>query len=158
MVTGLDNYIDKNIHAICGKYGDAPHTNNCAHFVGHALGYRLPGAALCSNCAGTTYIYAERNAGFCIRVDQVFNSLRNRSAWPENFPATQCICVATTKENITDKRDYKIGDNPTKHIGILDRGLIYNYSNTHKKVVKIPVAAFKIHYGPQTVLLKADLP
>src|SRR5580658_9155905 len=59
IVAGLENYVGKNIHAICGKYGDAPHTNNCAHFIGHVLGYRLPGAALCSNCAGTKYTYAE---------------------------------------------------------------------------------------------------
>jgi hypothetical protein len=158
MVAGLETYVGKNIHAICGKYGDAPGTNNCAHFIGHVLGYRLPGAALCSNCEGTKYTYAERHAGFCIRVDQIYNSLRNRSMWPAVLPNTQCMVVAMLASNIKDKKSYTIGDQPDKHIGIFDHGLVYNYSNSQKHAVRVPIAKFKHHYGVHTILLKADLP
>ena len=130
MVLALANFVGKLIKDICGKYDNGSTGNNCAHFVGHALAYRLPGAALCSNCAGTLYTYAERTKGFCIRVDQIYNSLSNRGGWPQVSPTSQCIVVATIHSNLTDKDNHKIGDNPRKHIGIFYNGNVCNYSNT----------------------------
>jgi len=158
MSTTLDTFVGKPIKDICGKYDNASEKNNCAHFVGHALEFRLSGAALCSNVAGSLYGYADRARGFCIRVDQIYNSLSNRGLWPAVQPISPCIAVATIQSNLTDSGSCLIGDNPRKHIGVFTAGLIYNYSNTQKKVIKSSIAHFKHLYGQHTILLKADLP
>lgn len=158
MIAGLEQYVGQSISQICSFYGTAPHINNCAHFVSHALSYRIQGAALCSNVAGTTCDYKHRHEGFCIRVDQVFNSLSNRGNWPEKPPTGQKIAVAMLKSNFVDDANFLIGDQPKKHIGIFHQGLIYNFSNSNHIVKKSPVDHFKTLYGVGTILLIADLP
>ena len=154
MLVDMNGFVGKSIKDICGKYDNESNENNCAHFVGHMLSYRLPHAALCSNCEGTQYSYADRLQGFCIRVDQIYNSLTNRCSWPDDVPTSPCIVVATLDYNITDIELYTIGTNPRKHIGIFVGQNVY----THKQVAMTPLSQFKLHFGAETTLLKADLP
>jgi hypothetical protein len=156
----LEPYLGKSVVDFCGKYGSVGDSeNHCAHFVSHVLQLRIPGAALCSNVGGSSYTYAERRAGFCVRVNQVFNSCSNRARWDDNnLPTDVCFIVATLEENIQSENPLTIGAMSRKHIGFYSGGHVYNYGNTQDKVRKTPLADFKRHYGANTILLKCDLP
>ena len=157
--TNLDDYLGKTIEEVCGKYGTVnDDVNHCAHFVSHVLALRLPGAALCSNVGGSTYTYEERNDGYCVRVNQVFNSCNNRRKWSDDTAGTKCFIVATIPANIESQDPLTIGQMSRKHIGIYSTGFVYHYSNTQDKVVKVTTKEFSSHYGKDTVLLGADLP
>jgi hypothetical protein len=156
----LETYLGQSVKDFCGKYGDVGDSeNHCAHFVSHVLQLRIPGAALCSNVAGSGYSYEERRKGFCIRVDQVFNSCKNRAYWNDKaLPSQVCFMVATIESNVGSKDPLTIGAMSKKHIGFYRAGWVYNYGNKNDKVRKASVADFKLHYGGKTILLKADLP
>jgi hypothetical protein len=158
--TNLDVYLGQSVTDFCGKYGRVGDSeNHCAHFVSHVLGLRIPGAALCSNVGGSLYAYEERRNGFCLRVNQVFNSCTNRARWDDgDLPASVCFVVATLEANIESENPLTIGTMSRKHIGFYVGGQVYNYGNTHDKVRKTPLADFKRHYGGNTILLKCDLP
>src|SRR5258707_1202361 len=88
----LDKLLGQTVETYCGKYGSVgDDINHCAHFVSHVLGLRLPNAALCSNVGGTRYPFEERAKGFCIRVNQVFNSCKNRAFWDGEAESGVCI-------------------------------------------------------------------
>lgn len=159
-IENLDALKGKHIDEICGKYhkDKDKKINHCAHFVSHVMELRITGAALCSNVEGTEYSYEERRNGFCIRVDQVFNSCANRSEFADDVLVKKRIIVATIPANYTDKANVKIGDNERKHIGFLIGANVYHYSNSKKQVVCVPVSEFKRHYGAGTILFVADLP
>ena len=155
----LTPYVGQRIDEICGRYGRVGDSfNHCAHFVSHALQLRLPGAALCSNVEGTTYPYAERRNGFCIRVNQVYNSLANREAWPAGDVSGNYIIVATIPANIVERDPPAVGTMSRKHIGFYVSGDVIHYSNTRDRVVMQRLDDFRNHYGATTVLLKADMP
>jgi hypothetical protein len=156
----LEGYLGQSVVDFCGKYGSIGDSeNHCAHFVSHVLGLRIPGAALCSNVAGSAYAYEDRRKGFCIRVNQVFNSCSNRVRWSDAAaPATVCFIVATLEANIESESPLTIGSMRKKHIGFYSDGWVYNYGNTADKVRKTSLGDFKRHYGAHTILLKADLP
>ena len=156
----LETYLEQSVKDFCGKYGDVDDSeNHCAHFVSHVLQLRIPGAALCSNVAGSGYSYEERRQGFCIRVNQVFNSCKNRAYWNDkSLPSQVCFIVATIEANVESKDPLTIGTMKQKHIGFYSGGWVYNYGNKNDKVRKTSLANFKLHYGEKTILLKADLP
>ncbi len=158
----LEPYIGKSVVDFCGKYGSVGDSeNHCAHFVSHVLQLRIPGAALCSNVGGeeSSWSYVERRNGYCVRVNQVFNSCKNRARWNDNsIPRVPFFVVATVPANIESEDPLTIGTMSRKHIGIYVGGMIYNYGNASDAVRKVSVATFKHHYGATTVLLKADLP
>ena len=156
----LDTYLGKSVESFCGKYGKVGDSqNHCAHFVSHVLKLRIPGAALCSNVGDSSYSYAERRMGFCVRVNQVFNSCKNRARWDDKkLPTEVCFIVATLESNVETKDPLTIGSMSRKHIGFYSGGWVYNYGNTADKVRKTSLADFKRHYGANTILLKADLP
>lgn len=160
-VSSLDAYLGQSVVDFCGKYGSiGDSVNHCAHFVSHLLRMRIPGAALCSNVGGgSTWTFAERRQGYCVRVDQIFNSCRNRARWNDNsIPSVPFFVIATIEANVESADPLTIGSMERKHIGIYAGGMIYNYGNTQDKVRKVSVATFKNHYGAKTILLKADLP
>jgi len=155
----LDAFMGKTVVDFCGKYGKAGDDfNHCAHFVCHVLGLRIPGAALCSNVGGSTYTYEERAQGYCIRVNQVFNSCGNRARWSDRDLDGSCLIVATVAANIERQSPLSIGQMPRKHIGFHVCGQVYHYSNTQDKVIKQGVREFGSHYGIGTVLLRCDFP
>ena len=154
----LDALVGKELDEICGKYGSKGDAfNHCAHFVSHVLQLRIPGAVLCSNAEASKWTYEERRNGFCIRVNEVFNSCKNRALFLESEPGS-FLMVATTMGNITSKKPLTIGTSPVKHIGFAVNGYVYHYSNLQDKVVKVTFAEFSTHYGNETVLMRADLP
>jgi hypothetical protein len=160
-LTNLDGYLGQSVSTWCGKYGAAgDDDNHCAHFVSHVLHLRIPGAALCSNVDGSTYSYEDRNQGYCIRVNQIFNSCQGRVAWTSALDgASGCyLAVATIPENVTKQSPPTVGSMRKKHIGFFSCGSVYHYSNTRDKVIKVPIGEFKTHYGPRTALFRADLP
>jgi hypothetical protein len=153
----LENYLGQTIVQICGKYGTVgDDINHCAHFVSHVLGLRIPGAALCSNVGDSTWTYAERNLGFCVRVNQVFNSCANRARWADEDGS--CLIIATVRENIETESPLTIGSMARKHIGFHVAGQVYHYYNTDDRVIRQSVSIFRHHYGAQTVLLRCDFP
>lgn len=156
----LEAYLGQSVKDFCGRYGDIDDSeNHCAHFVSHVLQLRIPGAALCSNVGGSDYPYHERRNGFCIRVNQVFNSCKNRAIWTDDSaPQSVCFVVATIAGNIISQNPLTIGSMRKKHIGFYVAGWVYNYGNTNDKVRKSAINDFKRHYGAQTILLRADLP
>jgi len=155
----LDGYLGQTVETFCGKYGTVSDgINHCAHFVCHVLGLRIPGAALCSNVGDSTYTYADRGKGFCVRVNQVFNSCQNRAFW-DGQPATgTCLIIATIEANIESRSPLTIGQMSRKHIGFLIGDQVYHYSNTQDQVIKQPASEFRNHYGASTILLRCDLP
>jgi hypothetical protein len=148
--------LGKTREEFCTRYHSA-HDNHCAHFVSHILQLRIPHSALCTN-VGDNIDYATRNTGFSVRVNQVYNHSSNRRRWNDATPEGNCFVVATIEDNITAEKPLMIGTHPRKHIGIMSDGKVYNFSNTHNKVVSKTMAEFKTHYGNETVLLLADLP
>ena len=155
----VETYLGQTVEQYCGKYGTVGDSHNhCAHFVSHVLGTRISGAALCSNVDDTKYAYEDRRAGFCVRVNEVFNSCANRAYWSEEPAGSKCLIVLTVKGNVTGTNPLTIGTMANKHIGIYTGGSVYHYSNTRDQVVKQTVAELKNHYGKDTIVLRADLP
>jgi len=156
----LDKYLGQSVIDFCGKYGSVGDSeNHCAHFVSHVLQLRIPGARLCSNVAGTSDSYDDRRKGYCVRVNQVFNSCNKRARWDDrSLPVGVCFVVATLEANIVSEDPLTIGDMSKKHIGFYSGGQVYNYGNANDKVRTTSLADFKRHYGAKTILLKADLP
>jgi hypothetical protein len=164
----LDTYLEKSVDDICGKYGGIGDSiNHCAHFVSHVLKLRIPGAALCSNVGDDDDVvnphkwkYAERHDGFCVRVNQVFNSCGNRMHYDFQVANGTFLIVATLKDNILTESPLTIGTASKKHIGFLVCNHVYHYSNksANDKVIKQPVTEFENHYGAHTILLRCDLP
>jgi hypothetical protein len=155
----LDGYLGQTVVDFCGKYGSVGDAfNHCAHFVSHVLGLRIPGAALCSNVGDSTYTYAERAQGYCVRVNQVFNSCENRARWSDDDLGGSCLIIATIEANIESRSSLTIGQMTTKHIGFNVCGQVYHYSNRVDQVIRQPVGEFRNHYGARTVLLRCDLP
>lgn len=156
----LNGWVGKTIEDICHRYGKTGDTiNHCAHFVSHVLQLRIPGAALCSNVNtdDKRFVYAERAQGYCVRVDEVFNSCNNRALYLEKEGGS-FLMVATYASNITSKDPLTIGNAKTKHIGIVDSGYVYHFSNGQDKVVQQTVGEFAKHYGQKTILLRCDMP
>jgi hypothetical protein len=157
----LDGYLGKSVNDWCGKYGSVgDDDNHCAHFVSHVLSLRIPGAALCSNVGESTYTYAQRHEGFCVRVNQIFNNCQGRAAWNGAFDtASGCyFVVATIAANVTNQSPPTVGTMRKKHIGFFTCGMVYHYSNGRDKVIMVPLSEFKRHYGGRTLLFRADLP
>jgi hypothetical protein len=155
----LEGHLGETVQTFCGKYGTVSDgISHCAHWVSHVLELRIPGAALCSNVGGGTYTYEQRREGYCVRVNEIFNSCTGRAYW--DFDKTQCNCfiIATVKANVANTDPVTIGRMENKHIGFHLNGNVYHYSNRQDQVVKQTVAEFKNHYGKGTVLLRADLP
>lgn len=155
----LDALLGQTVDDFCQKFGSiADEHNHCAHFVSHVLQLRIPGAALCTNIVVTKETYKDRKTGFCIRVNQVFNSCSGRAYFANDTQPTTRFIVATIKGNIESKNPLKIGSHRMKHIGFLTDSDVYHYSNTNDEVVKQDVAMFRHHYGAGTVLLVCNLP
>jgi hypothetical protein len=126
-------YLGKDIVAIC------PHKyvgkNNCAHYVGHVLG--LTFGTLCNLSRKVEKGRAS------IRVNEVYNALSSRGKWSDkpHLREGETLLVFVTAAKHVDSNGI-MSDHPQKHIGILSGDKIYNYSNSHHKVVADTVDAF----------------
>jgi hypothetical protein len=110
----------KGIAAIC------PHKyvgeNNCAHFVGHALGLQL--GILCN-------LASKKEKGRAsIRVNDIYNNLCLTGLWTERpqIGKNQNLLIFVTSARNVSAQD-TMNDSPYKHVGILAGDRVYNYSN-----------------------------
>jgi hypothetical protein len=114
--------------------------NHCAHFVGHMLGYEF--GATCKNRTSAEKKRAEKGA--CIRVNEIFDRLRDTGLWV-NRPAhlSCCLIFVTHASNVVKTGDRsKMHEHPAKHIGIYVHGSVWHYSNTSDIVVQDSEAMF----------------
>jgi hypothetical protein len=129
----LELYLGKNIAAICPfKYVGK---NNCAHYVGHVLNLQI--GILCS-------LTRRKQPGRAsIRVNDIYNSLTSRGLWSKKpvIGGDQNLLVFITSASHVNTVGL-MNDNPQKHIGIFVGDKVYNYSNTHHRVVADTVDAF----------------
>jgi hypothetical protein len=125
----LDAYLGKPIAAICSNHYSTPSQSHCAHFVGHVLGLKL--GMLCGDMAWKT-----RHTGATIRVDELYNGLATRGPWTEHPGHTSTQLLFVIRKAFVPANHME--DKPQKHVGICVGDVVYNYSNTHHKVVKDP--------------------
>ncbi len=129
----LSKFLHKGIADIC------PHKyvglNNCAHFVGHALDIQL--GILCN-------LTRKAEAGRAsIRVNDIYNNLTTTGLWknkPQLGKGQQMLIFVTSASHVNE--DDVMNDNPHKHMGIVVGDSVYNYSNSHHKVVADSVQQF----------------
>jgi hypothetical protein len=86
--------------------------------------------------------------GAVIRVNEVFNKCPETgklSAKPVSL--TECLIFVTVSTNMGAMGNKLVmGAHPKKHIGILHKGKVWNYSNSHDKVVADFLEAFKTKF------------
>ena len=140
--TDLGRSLNKNISALCPfSLGKDNSRNHCAHYVSHIMGYELAGPT----CKNFTWADKQNPArGATIRVDDLFkNSPETGLLSAKPAAISECLVFVTINSNVT-----KVGsklvmhDNPRKHVGILSQGKVWNYSNSHNKVVSDLLATF----------------
>jgi hypothetical protein len=154
----LDAYLGQSVEDFCsmfGKKGDVH--NHCAHWVSHALGFRI--GKLCNQM---TFEHRKRSDdGRSLTVDALFNQCPERDYWdkkPDNL--TTCLIFAVLPKGIG-----KSGGTLTmsaianKHVGIYLNGHAYNYHNKSSEGVhKDSAQFFKSLYGSTTVVLYGTFP
>ncbi len=129
----VSKFLHKGISDIC------PHKyvglNNCAHFVGHALDIRL--GILCN------LTHKAESGRASIRVNDIYNNLMTTGLWkdrPQLAQGQQLLIFVTSAKHVD--ADDIMNDNPHKHMGIVVGSSVYNYSNSHHKVVADTVQHF----------------
>jgi len=138
----LSSYLGKNILQICyNKYNPR---NNCAHFVGHALGIHVG--------MGCYDIVGGALPGASIRVNEIFNDwCPTKGKWSKKPTALyRCLLFISIPINVI-LTPLSMKDHETKHIGIYVGGTVWHYSNTMKKVVAVPESQMHRHYPGQTM-------
>jgi hypothetical protein len=120
--------------------------NHCAHYVSHIMGYELSG----TTCKNFTWDDKQKEArGATIRVDDLF-SKSPETGLLANKPASmnECLVFVTLASNVNKVGNkLAMGNHPRKHIGILSKGKVWNYSNSNNKVVADPLATFKTKFS-----------
>ena len=136
-----------NIDKLCPfSLGKDNARNHCAHYVSHIMGYELPGPS-CKN-----FTWADKQKipiGATIRVDDLFKA-SPQTDFLKNKPAaiTECLIFVTLASNMVKVGSkYEMKNQPKKHIGILSQGKVWNYSNTHNKVVADLLSVFQTKFS-----------
>jgi hypothetical protein len=147
----LSAYLGRCIADICpnGYTNDAD--NHCAHFVGHALGYRF---GLTCQMMGTA-----RGASASLRVQEIFPRCPKVGVWSLR-PASLAPClVFITRASNVNLAGKVMANVPRKHIGIFLDGFVWHYSNSQRKVVRQTPAQFSLHYpSPDNAMFYGSLP
>ena len=133
----LNSFVGKHISAICPNGYDSDSIFHCAHFVGHALDITVG--------KGCLHLVHGPGETASIRVDEIYNSAcKEVGAWAtKKSSVNECLIFITNPKNFTGGR---MGQGSTKHVGIFVSGSVWHYSNTNRKVVKVPVANMQKHY------------
>jgi hypothetical protein len=130
----LQNYVGKSIADLCCNHFSSTAQNHCAHFVSHAHGIKL--GMLCGDMTFKT-----KGTGASIRCDELYNRLTRKGPWVEKPTVTDGLLIF-----VLSARNVKNGtmlNVPQKHVGIHFGGRVYNFSNSHHKIVVDPtVEAF----------------
>lgn len=141
----ISSNLNKPISYLCPfSLGHDNSKNHCAHFVSHVMGYEWGNT--CKNNSWTDKQKPDKGA--VIRVNEVFNKCPETgklSAKPVSL--TECLIFVTVSTNMgTMGNKLVMGAHPKKHIGILHKGKVWNYSNSHDKVVADFLEAFKTKF------------
>jgi hypothetical protein len=148
-------FLGKNISKICpnGYVNNAD--NHCAHFVAHAL--NLSFGVTCRQLVSPKN---QKATGATVRVHEIFAQCPNVRELNETPARIEALVFISAPTNFVTKGSVTTLTNvPRKHIGILLDGVVWHYSNTKDKVVKVPVGDMLNHYPGQTnALWVGDLP
>jgi len=141
--TDIKRSMDMHISKIC-PFSIAKNNseNHCAHYVSHMMGYELQGPT----CKNATWADKQKKArGATIRVNDLFNtSLATGFLSSKPAALTECLIFVTLASNIkTIGNKLVMHTHPKKHVGILSQGMVWNYSNSHNKVVSDMVSTFQ---------------
>lgn len=143
--TTITANLNKPISHLCPfSIGTNNHQNHCAHFVSHVMGYEL--APTCK-----TYTLADKQKpgkGATIRVDDLFkNSPQTGLLTDKPAALSECLIFVTLSTNMMKVGNKLImAQQPKKHVGILYQGKVWNYSNSHNKVVADQLETFKTKF------------
>ena len=145
--TDIKKSLGKNINKMC-PFSIAKNNseNHCAHYVSHVMSYELLGAT----CKNTTWADKQKKAkGATIRVNDLFSASPVTDLL-SNKPAAlmECLIFVTLSSNVKKVGGaLEMGTHPKKHVGILSQGKVWNYSNTHNKVVADILALFQTKFS-----------
>jgi hypothetical protein len=87
--------------------------------------------------------------GASIRVNDLFSAAPVKGSLASK-PAvlTECLIFVTIASNIKNVGNILVmGTHPKKHVGILSQGKVWNYSNTHHKVVADVLSLFQTKFS-----------
>ena len=143
----INNSLNKHISYLCPfSIGKNNSQNHCAHFVSHIMGYEFAGPT----CKNFTWADKQRKEkGATIRVDDLFNNLPKTGLLSNKPPPTVEYLIFVTLASNMRKVGIKwiMGNQSKKHVGILSRGKVWNYSNTQNRVVADLLQAFKAKFS-----------
>ncbi len=134
--TELDGYVGQNISQICdhGFTSEAHHTNHCAHFVSHLLGFTF--AVTCGDMTNAPH------KGGTIRVNEIYNRCANRGGWAVR-PVVLIYTMIFATQATNMKQNGDMMTSPRKHMGIWSDPWVYNYSTMNHQVLKESVPDFQ---------------
>jgi len=142
----LTTYLNKHINKICPfAAASTDMQNQCAHFVAHVMNYEFPGMT----CKQYTIAdIRSPNRGVTIRVNDLFNNLSSKSSLDKKPVNLQSFLLfVTLSSNMTGQSDnLKMGDHPSKHVGILINGKVWHYSNSHHRVLSDEIEVFQAKF------------
>lgn len=154
----LDGFLKKTVEDFCpnfGKVGDAD--NHCAHWVSHALGFRI--GKLCNTM--TWEHRKDFESGRSLVVNDLFNSCPERGLWSDKPKELDCCLIFATLQSAVSSSDgqLQMENIRRKHVGIYFKGSAYNYhNNTNEGVAVNGEAHFANLYGKGTVALYGTFP
>ncbi|MFN3416383.1 MAG: hypothetical protein ACK4ZD_08730 [Caldimonas sp.] len=144
----LADAVGKHISHFCAfDLGKNDGANHCAHLVSHLMGYEFD--ATCKNASLAEKQRPEKGA--CIRVDEIFNRLRETGPWDERPAHLQtCLIFVCRRSNMRhlDHRP-RMESSAAKHIGIHLADTVWHYSNRSDQVVSDRVADFRTKFRRQ---------
>jgi hypothetical protein len=165
----LQSFVGKTVEDFCsngvdgdkkgagrfGRVGDS--ANHCAHFVGHALDFRI--GKLCTWMSNAGRL--NPGSGRSLVVSDIFNVCPIRGPWDEKPKTlTCCLIFAVGAKGVAKQGDQWIMSNiPRKHVGIFLSGECYNYHNTvNEGVAADGPEFFKRVYGAGTQAFYGTFP
>ncbi|MCI0504761.1 MAG: hypothetical protein L0Z73_01485 [Gammaproteobacteria bacterium] len=139
--TELGRGLHKSIKDLCPfSIANRNDQNHCAHYVSHMMGYEFS-----KTCKTFTWADKQNPAmGATLRVDDLFGK-SPETGLLSNKPSTlnECLIFVTLASNVSTRAGkLAMGNHPRKHVGILSNSKVWNYSNTHRKVLSDPLASF----------------
>ena len=154
----LQKFVGQTVEDYCGHFGKkGDEHNHCAHWVSHALGFRI--GKLC-----TVMSWEQRNnldVARSIVVSDLFDTCAERGAWADKPPELRtCLIFAVLERGLNRRTSPWTMDNiPAKHVGIYHAGECYSYHNTKNEGVGVDdVSFFQNLYGRGTVALFGTFP
>lgn len=144
----LADAVGKHISHFCAfDLGKNDGANHCAHLVSHLMGYEF--AATSKNATLAEKQRPEKGA--CIRVDEIFNRLRETGPWDERPAHLQACLIFVCRRSNMRRLGHRLymESSPAKHIGIHLADTVWHYSNRSDQVVSDRVADFRTKFRRQ---------